>query len=274
MDEQKVVDAVEEAFDAAESKVEEIVPEVVQTIEVVRNNPYILAGVAVIGLATGGFVGYRIASRKMTTKYEAIIADEVKQAKEHYAKVYKKDQFESPAAAVELLIPVEEQKSLLVKDAEAAQRRYSGRRLDEEIGQDIEEIEDEERDIDVRVSITKNVFENRQRVEDDGWDQQAEEASRSEDFPYIIHVDEFTNDTAQYEQVSVTYYEGDETLADEQDKIIDDMDGAIGGKQLLRWGHGSGDNNVVYIRNNKRGLDFEILRSEGKYGVEVMGFDD
>ena len=76
----------------------------------------------------------------------------------------------------------------------------------------------------------------------------------------------------EFNQVTLTYFEGDEVLSDERDQTVDDVDGLAGEDNLQRFGHGSGDPNVLYIRNEHISLDMEILRSKGKYTHEVLGF--
>ncbi len=74
------------------------------------------------------------------------------------------------------------------------------------------------------------------------------------------------------EQVSLTYFDGDDVLVDDRDQPVPDPDDSIGEDHLGRFGVGSKDNNIVYVRNDRLELDFEILRSNGKYAQEVLGF--
>jgi hypothetical protein len=41
--------------------------------------------------------------------------------------------------------------------------------------------------------------------------------------------------------------------------------------EVLVFGHGSGDPNVVYIRNEKLQAEYEVLRDPGSYEIEVLG---
>ena len=47
------------------------------------------------------------------------------------------------------------------------------------------------------------------------------------------------------------------------------MDEVIGLGNLGRWGHGSNDENIVYIRNLHLSLDFEVVRDRGSYAEET-----
>lgn len=112
------------------------------------------------------------------------------------------------------------------------------------------------------VSIFKN--------HDDEWDYEAELATRQEHTPYVIHVDEYMGDEMGFTQRTYTFYETDEVLVDEADHPIYNRSEVVG---EIKFGHGSNDQNVVYIRNETLKTEYEILRSEGSYEVEVMGYE-
>lgn len=113
-------------------------------------------------------------------------------------------------------------------------------------------------------SAVVNVF----TIDDAEWDYEAELKARSKHEPYIIHRDEFFADEMDFRQTTVTYYEGDDILADENETPIYNHAGLLGD---LRFGHGSGDNNVVYIRNEVMNTEWEVLRHTGSYQIEVIG---
>jgi hypothetical protein len=41
----------------------------------------------------------------------------------------------------------------------------------------------------------------------------------------------------------------------------------------LLFGHGSGQEYVVYIRNDERRAEYEVTRVEGRYTIEVLGYE-
>lgn len=90
--------------------------------------------------------------------------------------------------------------------------------------------------------------------------------------PYIISNETFFQNTREYDQSTLTYYEGDDILVDEIDEPIQDPDMVVGEANLSKFGHGSKDNNIVYVRNDVLGLDFEVVRRHGKYAQEVLGY--
>lgn len=104
---------------------------------------------------------------------------------------------------------------------------------------------------------------------DDDWDYEFELEQRDPDFPYVLHADEYINDEMGYRQATVTYYAGDDIMADMSDTPIYNWASLMG---PLEWGHGSKDKNVVYIRNEKVRKEWEVLLHRGSYEIEVTGF--
>lgn len=111
-----------------------------------------------------------------------------------------------------------------------------------------------------------NVFKS----SDDQWDYEAELAVRTPNEPYVIHRDEYVCEEMGYEQTTVTYYAGDDIMTDINDVPIYNHGSII---SPLKFGHGSGDPNVVYIRNEKVELEWEVLLHTGRYSVEVLGLE-
>jgi hypothetical protein len=110
----------------------------------------------------------------------------------------------------------------------------------------------------------RNVF----AADDDDWDYEEEKKHRSEKAPYIIHRDEFFAEELDYTQSTLTYYAGDDILADEKGEVVYNYGQIVG---ELKFGHGSGDPNVLYVRNHERNGEYEIVADPGHYAVEVLG---
>jgi hypothetical protein len=106
------------------------------------------------------------------------------------------------------------------------------------------------------------------------WNYEEELAKRTPDQPYIIHEDEFAENETQYRQESLTWYAGDEILADENEDKIETPNDIVGLENLSRFGHGSGDYNVVFVRNNERQMEYEISRVPNSFSEEVLGIHD
>lgn len=105
------------------------------------------------------------------------------------------------------------------------------------------------------------------------WNHDEEVASRSTEEPYVLHEDEFIENESGYNQTTVTYYAGDDIMADQEDTPIYNYSGLMG---ELKFGHGTTDVNVVYIRNDMHKKEWEVLLHPGKFAIEVLGhqYDD
>ena len=77
--------------------------------------------------------------------------------------------------------------------------------------------------------------------------------------PYVIEPEEF-GEFDDYATISLTYY-SDGILADDADEMIDDVEEVIGSESLDILS----DEDTVYVRNDKRKCDYEVLFSEKLY---------
>jgi len=136
---------------------------------------------------------------------------------------------------------------------------------EEFIAKKLTETEEEPEEPQVEV-VSKNVFAQT----DDDWNLRKEVASRVNKNIYILHRDEFYEDEMSFTQVTLTYYEGDNIVCDEDDTPIYNYQAVIG---EMNFGHGSGDPNVFYVRNLKLKAEYEIVKDEGHYSVEVLGLE-
>jgi hypothetical protein len=123
--------------------------------------------------------------------------------------------------------------------------------------------------VDVEEGIPEEVV-TAALVEVENWDWEEEVRNRTETAPYILHKDEFYADEKNYSQVSLTFYAVDEILADEDDKPIYNHSNTTG---PLRFGHGSGQADVVYIRNDMNRAEYEVTRLDALYSMEVLGLE-
>ncbi len=83
--------------------------------------------------------------------------------------------------------------------------------------------------------------------------------------PYLITEVEFDEGKDEYDKISLTYYDGDDILIDEDGDVITDPDEIIGEDALISFGTGSSDKNMVYVRNEKLQCDYEIIREFSSY---------
>lgn len=79
--------------------------------------------------------------------------------------------------------------------------------------------------------------------------------------PYVIPPEQFGDDES-YDQISLTYY-ADGVLADENDEVIDDVEETVGIESLNHFGEYEDDS--VFVRNDTRKCDYEILLDQRTY---------
>lgn len=96
--------------------------------------------------------------------------------------------------------------------------------------------------------------------------EKVEEDNEVEKEPYVIAPENF-GEFDEYEKISLTYY-SDGVLADDSDEIIDDVGTTVGEDFAEHFGEYEDDS--VFVRNDMRVCDYEILRDERTY-EEVSG---
>jgi hypothetical protein len=213
---------------------------------------------AAIGTAAGATATFVLVYRRAQTKYSKIADDEIAEMRMHYQAKIKASE-----ATAQKLTPVKEI---------VAERGYA--EPDEPPPMvvkppTVERQEEPPPPVEVE---TRNVFEDADAV-DFEWDWHEERKSRSPDIPYVIHYDE-RYETEGYSEVTLTFYDGDNVLCNERDEIVDpdDIDRLVGEKNLYRFGHGSNDAAIVYIRNDQLEILYEVIKSPNSYAEEVHGF--
>jgi hypothetical protein len=119
--------------------------------------------------------------------------------------------------------------------------------------------------------------------EDDDEDDDDEEAGYPPDDeperlgpgPYVISRAEFFDTETRgsdYRKLTITWYEGDKVLADDGGIPVPDFGSVIGPDFMQRFGDNSDDPTVVYIRNNKLEVDYEVVKDDRNYTEAVLGY--
>lgn len=129
----------------------------------------------------------------------------------------------------------------------------------------VKTIQSDHEEIEVERTERVHIFTSH---DDSDWNYEEEMKERSPDAPYIIHHDEFHAREYEYPQTTLTYYAGDDVLVDEKDVPIYNYARIVG---ELKFGHGSQDESIVYVRNEKLEGEYEIILENGHYAIEVLG---
>ena len=85
--------------------------------------------------------------------------------------------------------------------------------------------------------------------------------------PYVISGEEYTDEFEHHDKISLYYYVLDDTLANEREEVMDDIDGTVGWEvfKVLEM------QNCAWVRNEPLGIDYEICAVRNSYAQAVHG---
>ena len=105
-----------------------------------------------------------------------------------------------------------------------------------------------------------DIRENESIIESQGYTQYSNIARdvKKVERPYIITPDEFS-ELYDYETISLIHF-ADGVLTDDQYELVEDVDDVVGDDYAEHFGENEGDEDSVYVRNDRLKADFEIMR--------------
>lgn len=89
----------------------------------------------------------------------------------------------------------------------------------------------------------------------------------------VITRSEFVENPDDYPQVTFVWYKRDNKLVDEQDELIEDIDGHLGLNFREKFGSDKDDPHTICVRNEKLETDFEVVMHLSSYQEEILGED-
>ena len=92
--------------------------------------------------------------------------------------------------------------------------------------------------------------------------------------PYVISADQFVENDNDFQQITITYFAKDDVLVDEDREVIDDIDAVIGDDSIGKFGTMGSPDNLVYVRNEKMNIDYEVIREDLSYEFDEKGLRD
>lgn len=244
------------------------------------SNEKVKIGIALAaGLCIGGGIGYVVAEKRLRTETEEEIAsvkDLFRRLRDEDAAQAREDWQAAPVNASE----EEDHDDGSAEDLAEEVVKYGYGNpathllkkdpnyippTDQELGSDdVDETLGEESDYVKKIRVV-NPHRNVDPDDVTQWD-------RNPEVPYVVTEAEYRIDHPEFEKLTITYYSGDDTLADERDQFIPDPEGTVGIENLQYFGLASGDERVLHIRNERVEADFEVILNEGSYAREVLGF--
>lgn len=233
-----------------------------------------LAGVLVATAAGSSALTYVVTKKHLDAVYSARSSEEIQEAKEFYQRQTKTGDFADPIALAEQYADKEPSEDELRRDS-MVKETVEILKTQEYVAYDKVD-QSEQEAVEVRSSIASdNIFSTYGRDEDlvfeDDYDLDDELDKQRAGKPYLIEEEKFFENEDERSQSSLIWYEEDQVLTDDSDRVIRNVDGVIGGTENLRFGSGTKSRNTVYISNDKFHADYEVVRNEGSYTEQVLG---
>lgn len=247
---------------------------------------HILAAGAFAALAAGaGFVaGYKTAQQRLAGQYDEMMEKEIDRTREYYER--KAPQFPTPQDALrtlhgdEAVEEIERARQIAVDTpeghvpTEVLERIVTGLRYDKiKPAQRVVAKATPEKIVEVEIR-QRNIFTYGGPLIDPEEDPEFDEMVNAREYLtiYIVTKEEHLENANEWRQIALTYFAGDDVLLDEKEEVVENPVDLIG-VDNLQFGRWSDQPNVVYVRNETHCIEFEIILSEGKYSVEVLGLD-
>lgn len=201
----------------------------------------------VIIFAAGAVIGSLVAWKLTKTKYEKIMIEEEQSLREYYNKKVKVIE----DTATDLHDSYQRREDALRKKLEEETEK------EPEIVQDMDELHDKEFNRYAEI-LKDHKYSHEEPCFDAG----------TNDKPYVVSPDEF-GEADGYDIITLNYY-ADGVVADDWNDPIEDIGATIGEDFASHYGEYEED--VVYVRNDRLKVEYEILRSNLRY--EDMAKDD
>lgn len=199
---------------------------------------HIQLGAYALSCLCGMALGAGLTVKYLDKEYEKNVEKEVLKAKKYYDRLHKRGEFADPIRMVE-------------EKAEEAEEADEIIKVEGYVPKPIRSVFDiSEEDQDVGEEIRRD---------------------RSPDRPYVISETEYMSDDSDFEHVFLNYYAHDGVLATINDDYLRESDDIVGDDNLLRFGEGCADKDTVFVRNERTGKIYEVVRTQGSYAELVHG---
>ena len=193
--------------------------------------------IGIIAFAAGAAVGSVATWKLVKTKYEQIAQEEIESVREIYFHNDKDEPYDDPDDETPKVAEIRSYKDLVDKTGYV---NYCENDVEAMVKEKAKAIVDE----------CNNILDGSKKVE-------------MEDRPYVIRPDEF--DTNDYHITTLSYYK-DGVVADyDTGEVLSDeeVENLVGLESLTRFGEYEEDS--VFVRNDSRKTDYQILRDEEAY---------
>lgn len=211
-----------------------------------------------LAFGVGSGLGYLVAYRMAKKSFESELEKEIADVKANY-RLLRKEDYETPTDFLEKKRP-----EILRDEALAAMEINAiieHAKLNEELAEEASRYNAFERaDIPDKELLPSDADETLYETL---------KGMRTDDAPFPISVAEYFDEHREYQKLSVTYFSGDNIVCYEDDSVMLDPEESFGLINLSRFGLASDSEHIVYVRNPRTSVDYEIVRDDGKYADMV-----
>lgn len=210
-------------------------------------------GFVVVGFGLGFGSGALLTRHILKTRYDQILEEEIEATKLHYKVLYKREGFFLPKVDVEIKNPeVEEVEKIIEEEGyfPPDDGFVSSGKPDPIPVEKLRE--------------TSWVFDE-SNVGPDVLEQK---------MPYLISETDFRENPLNHRQAEWVYYEEDQTLVDETDTIVRNLEDAIGDVDLEQFDQIAENGVLLYVRNERLDLDIVISIDYTAWSKAQLGFEE
>lgn len=208
------------------------------------------------GALAGSSLTYILTEKIIQKKYADISDEEIRSVKESYHKLREQDKEHEEEHIPETVVVVEEEKTVLDSyEDRVGKLQYN-----------------KVKEVEVLTAAEREALKPTLRdVAIPNPDPEIKTPQRIEGMAYVITLAEFEEENLGFEKSTISYYPEDDSLVDERDELFPDHKQIVGPDALLFFGHYSGDDHIVHVRNPRLDTDFEVTLENGTYAENVLG---
>ena len=228
-------------------------------------------GVA-IGLVAGAVPTFFITKNYITKTVQAQADADIREVTQRFEKLHKVGEYADPSTLAQSL-------GYDTADTEDETYEQASRAFHDAVDEINEasavEVEGVEPPADVPTPLEvvkkaperRNLFEKAADLEANISQEEIE--ARTAERPYIITAEEWADHSTGWDKVTMTWW-ADKVMSDDQEKPVEtDLEDLVGLAHLELFGTYSRDEDIVYVRNEKNDVEFEIVRDPRTY-IQMM----
>ena len=229
--------------------------------------------VSTIAFASGAAVGFLAATKKLEKKYADLAQEEINSVKAQYGRLTRRTKVVQKMSGADFDGDILEEKDRIVgvvaNEYETMKTRYdlmykeSPSKVMQQVVDDVDDypgerdvFNEEEDDAEIDQEYNPDIMVL------PGYDYED---------PYVISIEQFEEECLDHDKLTITWYAEDNTLVDEQDEIIDDVEYTVGEANIDIRNARADHPHTVYVRNERISTDFEIDFNLNSYAEMVLG---